>query len=223
MEMLITAGGPRSLRRHRKEVTVNLTGKYKKGFLVVLSFLYLVLAVLLIAAVIGIYREGSAAKAVDPLEWIYSESRIAENLRPILPLFFLTIGASAAGFVIGVKDDKGLFMDAKNQKRLFMGVKNQNRLAMGAKNQKRLAVGGMDKKELKPAKSGKITHPDTAAGGSTLREAQKNVQQKAQQKTLRMILLIAAVILIAAGVYNGSATDVFGKAIKICTECVGIG
>ena len=36
-------------------------------------------------------------------------------------------------------------------------------------------------------------------------------------------LLILSVVLIAAGVSNGSAKDVFGKAIKICTECVGLG
>ena len=36
-------------------------------------------------------------------------------------------------------------------------------------------------------------------------------------------LLVLAVALIAAGVFNGSARDVFGKAVKICTECVGLG
>ena len=30
-------------------------------------------------------------------------------------------------------------------------------------------------------------------------------------------------LLIAAGMRNGSAKDVFGKAVKICTECVGLG
>jgi hypothetical protein len=38
-----------------------------------------------------------------------------------------------------------------------------------------------------------------------------------------MVLLIAAIALIAAGVFNGSARDVFGKAVKICTECIGLG
>ncbi|MBO6014844.1 MAG: thioredoxin [Oscillospiraceae bacterium] len=40
---------------------------------------------------------------------------------------------------------------------------------------------------------------------------------------MRTILLIAAIVLIGAGIFNGSARDVFGKAIKICTECVGLG
>ena len=33
----------------------------------------------------------------------------------------------------------------------------------------------------------------------------------------------AAALLLAAGLFNGSAGDVFGKAVKICTECVGLG
>ena len=42
-------------------------------------------------------------------------------------------------------------------------------------------------------------------------------------KKVRMVLLIASIALIAAGVFNGSARDVFGKAVKICTECIGLG
>lgn len=37
------------------------------------------------------------------------------------------------------------------------------------------------------------------------------------------VIIVAAVILIIAGVFNGSARDVFYKAITICTECVGLG
>jgi len=37
------------------------------------------------------------------------------------------------------------------------------------------------------------------------------------------VTLIAAVVLIIAGVFNGSARDVLYKAITICTECVGLG
>ena len=42
-------------------------------------------------------------------------------------------------------------------------------------------------------------------------------------RLLRIALLVLALALIAAGVCNGSARDVFGKAVKICTECVGLG
>ena len=40
---------------------------------------------------------------------------------------------------------------------------------------------------------------------------------------LQAVLLAAAVLLILAGVLNGSALDVLMKAITICTECVGLG
>ena len=42
-------------------------------------------------------------------------------------------------------------------------------------------------------------------------------------RILRIILLTAAVILLIAGILNGSARDVFRKAIRICTECIGLG
>ena len=40
---------------------------------------------------------------------------------------------------------------------------------------------------------------------------------------LQAVFLVAAVALILAGVFNGSALDVLYKAITICTECVGLG
>ncbi|MBO6039679.1 MAG: thioredoxin [Oscillospiraceae bacterium] len=40
---------------------------------------------------------------------------------------------------------------------------------------------------------------------------------------VRTVLLIAAIVLIIAGLFNGSARDVFSKAVRICTECVGLG
>ena len=41
--------------------------------------------------------------------------------------------------------------------------------------------------------------------------------------TLRAVVVIAAVLLIIAGIQNGGALDVLVKAINICTECVGLG
>ncbi len=40
---------------------------------------------------------------------------------------------------------------------------------------------------------------------------------------IRRVLLVAAVIFVVLGVQNGSMKDVIVKAIRICTECVGIG
>ena len=42
-------------------------------------------------------------------------------------------------------------------------------------------------------------------------------------RLLQGAVLALALALIVAGVCNGSAGDVFGKAVKICTECVGLG
>ena len=40
---------------------------------------------------------------------------------------------------------------------------------------------------------------------------------------LRAVLLLLAVAMIVAGILNGSMRVVWGKAIKLCMECVGIG
>ncbi len=40
---------------------------------------------------------------------------------------------------------------------------------------------------------------------------------------LRAALAAVALMLIIAGIYNGSMKDVLYKAINICTECVGLG
>lgn len=39
----------------------------------------------------------------------------------------------------------------------------------------------------------------------------------------RMVILLIAVGFIVAGILNGSIMDVFIKASKICTECIGLG
>ena len=70
-----------------------------------------------------------------------------------------------------------------------------------------LILGVKDERGLKPVKGGKVENPAPPA----------------REKTIRTILLVAALCLIAAGVLNGSARDVFAKAVKICSECIGLG
>ena len=41
--------------------------------------------------------------------------------------------------------------------------------------------------------------------------------------TLRIVIVTVALVFIVAGIFNGSANDVLTKAIKICTECIGLG
>ncbi len=136
-----------------------------KLFLTIQSAVCILLAALLIVAVVGLYRDGAAAHAENPLAWIFSRAIMAERLHSLAPLFFVGIGLAVTGLILGVKEENG----------------------------------------LSPAKCGGVQNRSTSG------------------KTVRTVLLMAAVLLIAAGLFNGSAKDVYGKAIKICTECVGLG
>ncbi|MBE6675756.1 MAG: thioredoxin [Clostridia bacterium] len=40
---------------------------------------------------------------------------------------------------------------------------------------------------------------------------------------VRSVLIAAAVLMIVFGIFNGGMHDVLQKAIKICTECIGLG
>ena len=40
---------------------------------------------------------------------------------------------------------------------------------------------------------------------------------------VRLAVLIVAIVFIILGVMNGGMADVLGKAINICTECIGLG
>ena len=44
-----------------------------------------------------------------------------------------------------------------------------------------------------------------------------------RQRALWAALLAAALLLIVLGVLNGGARDVLAKAVKICSECIGLG
>ncbi len=40
---------------------------------------------------------------------------------------------------------------------------------------------------------------------------------------VRCVLLVAGIVFVVLGVLNGGMADVLGKAIRICTECIGLG
>ena len=44
-----------------------------------------------------------------------------------------------------------------------------------------------------------------------------------RKQALWAVLFCAGVLLIVLGVVNGGARDVLAKAVKICSECIGIG
>ena len=69
------------------------------------------------------------------------------------------------------------------------------------------------KEQIKLEKAGGVK-PETDGGKR---------QTADRARLLRIALLAVAVMMIVAGTFNGSARDVFGKAVKICTECIGLG
>ncbi|MBR5419927.1 MAG: thioredoxin [Lachnospiraceae bacterium] len=48
-------------------------------------------------------------------------------------------------------------------------------------------------------------------------------QKKEVPYWISLILLLAAVASCIFGLYSGEAKIVYGKAVKICMECIGIG
>ncbi|MCD6322968.1 MAG: thioredoxin [Clostridiales bacterium] len=44
-----------------------------------------------------------------------------------------------------------------------------------------------------------------------------------KKKGFGLVVIVAAVAMIAFGIFREETTDVFNKAIRICLECIGIG
>ncbi|MBQ9528057.1 MAG: hypothetical protein IJR68_10645 [Fretibacterium sp.] len=152
--------------------------KGKRLYLIVQTVLCVLLAVLLAAGTVILYREGAARKAERPLEWIYTREKSAEKLAAVAPVFLVFLTLTAAG----------LFLVSAQRRAVWVG----NKSARGVKIDRELLAS----RPLQPGRT---------------------------MKRVRMALILAAIALIAAGVLNGSAHDVFYKAVKICTECVGLG
>ena len=145
--------------------------KRSRIYLVLQAVVCIALAALLAASAIGIWLDGSARKAENPMESVYTPEDVAQRFAPIAPLLFAGIGLMIAGLVLGVKDENA----------------------------------------EKPVKAAAIP----PASGPAKPPKRKTL--------LQAVLIAAAVALIVAGVFNGSALDVLYKAITICTECVGLG
>ena len=39
----------------------------------------------------------------------------------------------------------------------------------------------------------------------------------------KCVILAVAVVFVLIGIFNGGVADVLSKAVKICTECIGLG
>ena len=128
----------------------------------------ILLAAVLAAGAVRIYMEGSARKAADPLESIYTAEEVTRKLFAAVPLIANSVILLLMCLAVKVKDP-----DAD-----------------------------------RPAK---------AEGRMTPKKETKS------KKIVQAVVVVAAVLLIIAGICNGSALDVLIKGINICTECVGLG
>ena len=68
-----------------------------KILLAVQSLLCVALVVMLAVSAVGIYRSGIAEKQENPLAWVYTREKAAAALKPVLPVFLLAVGVTAAG------------------------------------------------------------------------------------------------------------------------------
>ena len=50
-----------------------------------------------------------------------------------------------------------------------------------------------------------------------------SAQNGMNQTAILAVILVIALVLIFAGIFNEGIADVLGKAIRICTECIGLG
>ena len=253
----------------------------KKIFLIAQSLLCAALVALLILAALGIWREGLALKAADPLSWIYTRDKAAAALGPVLPLLILGLVMTAVGLVLGIRDENAekpvpdteclrdltvsrvasasadMQAERAKQKKLLCGgwavfalcmvpvllyITNGSHFPNGDLEPVFLALVGhvlpwaaiglaalmvstvlqekSMRREIEAAKAQIKLEKSTGVQPETERKEEKT---RANVRLLRIALLVLAAVLIAAGVFNGSARDVFGKAVKICTECVGLG
>ena len=81
--------------------------KWKKACLIAEAALCCILAAMLAAAAIGIYREGVARRqAGDALAWIYTREIVAARIAPIAPVFFITLVMTVVCLILGVRDEK---------------------------------------------------------------------------------------------------------------------
>ena len=73
-----------------------------KGFLIAMAAVCVLIAAVLIAGAVAIYREGAARKAADPLESIYTAEDAEKNIVAALPLFFSAAAMLVIGAALGI-------------------------------------------------------------------------------------------------------------------------
>ena len=76
----------------------------EKAFLLLQAGVCVALALLLAIGAIGIYAEGSARRAEDPLENIYTAEIVSEKLDRLAPVIFIAVGLLVLGIILGARD-----------------------------------------------------------------------------------------------------------------------
>jgi H+/Cl- antiporter ClcA len=64
---------------------------------------------------------------------------------------------------------------------------------------------------------------DKGSGIETVPDLSSRAKEPERQRLIRFTVILVAIILIIIGIFNGSLSDVFIKASRICTECIGLG
>ena len=251
----------------------------KKAYLILQTVLCTLLVIILISTAVGIYRDGLERKERNSLEGIYTREIVAEKLRPVAPLFFLSLGIGIAGLVLDVKDEKSdkPVNDAECKRNLIVSrvAEPNETMKRERRRQKTLLLTGwfafaacmvpillyMSEGEHFPngdleamiadvamhvipwmalaiaclmtagiLQEKSILREIKAAQARLKEEKEAGIQaeakpERAAKKTgaLQTVLILAAIGLILAGIFNGGSRDVLYKAAKICTECVGLG
>ncbi len=70
------------------------------------SFICVLIAVMLSAAAVGIYRDGTARKAEDPGASVYTYENVKEGTSPAVPVVVMGLVLTFAGIYLGIKDEK---------------------------------------------------------------------------------------------------------------------
>lgn len=78
----------------------------KKAYLIAQAILCILLVLLLSVEAIRIFQEGTARRAEQPLEAIYTPQAVAAAFARLAPLLYLSVGMTAAGLLLGVKEEQ---------------------------------------------------------------------------------------------------------------------
>ena len=78
----------------------------RRWYLLIQTIVCILLAAAISITVVRIYRTGSARKAENPRESIYSREIVTREFAPLVPLLIGALCLSAAGVVLGIRDEK---------------------------------------------------------------------------------------------------------------------